>query len=53
MNRIVEYLLKGIVAAIWFVAAVVTSILLSPFIFAGWISGILTKSGGDDKDKLE
>ncbi|WP_254411499.1 hypothetical protein [Dyadobacter diqingensis] len=52
MNKIVEILIKGIVTVIWFIATVVTSVILSPFIFIGWISNLLTKPGKDD-DQLE
>jgi hypothetical protein len=52
MNKIVEILIKGIVGIIWFIATVITSVILSPFILIGWLSKILTKSGKED-DRLD
>jgi len=48
MNKVFEILIKGILAVIWFVATVITTIILSPFIFYGWLSGMLTKQKKDN-----
>ncbi|MBE9460843.1 hypothetical protein ACFP1I_20105 [Dyadobacter subterraneus] len=51
MSRFFIILIKGIVVIIWFLATVITSILLSPFVLASWISGKLDKKQSEDKEK--
>jgi len=54
MNKIVELLIRGIISLIWLVATVLTSIILSPFLLAGWISGKVAKDERDQhKPRLE
>ncbi|GLU55702.1 hypothetical protein [Dyadobacter frigoris] len=51
MSKFFIIFIKGIVGLIWFVATVVTAILLSPFVLASWISGMLDKKQNSDKEK--
>ncbi len=48
MNKIIEIFIRGIISLIWLVATIVTSLILSPFLLAGWLSRIVTK---DEKGK--
>ncbi|MCF2444778.1 hypothetical protein L0657_12490 [Dyadobacter sp. CY345] len=48
MNKILEFFIRGIISLIWLVATIVTSVILSPFLLAGWLSQFITK---EEKDK--
>ncbi|MCF0058007.1 hypothetical protein [Dyadobacter sp. CY356] len=48
MSNFFIILIKAIVGFIWFVATVVTTILLSPFMLAAWISRLLNKKQNDN-----
>ncbi|SEI58442.1 hypothetical protein SAMN04487995_1489 [Dyadobacter koreensis] len=52
MNKVIEFLIKGIIALIWLGATVITSILLSPFLLVGWLSGVVLKQE-QKKDNIQ
>ena len=54
MNKIIEFFIRGILSLIWLIAAIVTSVVLSPFLIVGWISGKVTKSDqGEDQQRMD
>ncbi|WP_159468074.1 hypothetical protein [Dyadobacter sp. 3J3] len=51
MSKFFIIFIKGIVGLIWFVATVVTTVLLSPFMLFSWISSFLNKKERDNDEK--
>ncbi|CAG5003863.1 hypothetical protein DYBT9275_03245 [Dyadobacter sp. CECT 9275] len=57
MEKVIVKILKIILASILFIAGILTSILLSPFIFFSWLSKVLNSHEnlpeGEDERSLE
>ena len=50
MTRFFIILLKGLIGLIWFIATLLTAVILSPFILAAWVSKLLTGNKKEDHD---